>query len=305
MNLEDIRIALAVERAGSLSGASDLLGISPPTLSKAIARLERAHKFQLFERLPKGMRPTEMGAAFLKHARGIDLLAGDLYAALRDLRQARSGVLRIGFGQGVPDGPLVGLTTAIGERGIHLELSGGMTDTLTKAVALGELEFAMIGLNAPPGDRLVWRPLRADPMVPVVAQDHPLAEQRLVNWPTLARQRWIVPAKGTSAFSEYEQNFRAHGLEPPVPWMATRSAGRDVVLAAANLAIVLAPAAMAQSPKLAGRLHVVRAEGGWPSARHLGLIHRSGGYLSPMALWAMEIIEASMGVPSPETQDPT
>ena len=78
MNLDDLHLALVIAEEGGLTGASGRLGITPGTLSKAVTRLERTTKVKLFERMPRGMRPTEFGNAFLKRAQRIDLDASDL-----------------------------------------------------------------------------------------------------------------------------------------------------------------------------------------------------------------------------------
>jgi MFS family permease len=52
---------VAICRAGSFSGAAHALGISQPTLSKSIARLESKLGIKLFERTNANARPTVYG----------------------------------------------------------------------------------------------------------------------------------------------------------------------------------------------------------------------------------------------------
>lgn len=291
MDLDDIRIFLAVARGGSLAAASEGLGITQPTLSKAIARLERENKVKLFERLPRGMRPTEIGEAFRRYAERLDLEATDLYAALRDLRQARAGVLRVGFGQGVPDRVVTALAREMISSGVDLDLAGGMTDSLQRAVAVGELEFAVIGLTQDPSPGLDWLPLREDPMQPIAPADHALVSARKpVAWSSLAKAKWIVPASGTSSFAEFQRNFRGHGLAAPQPCVASRTSHRELAIAAAIGAIVLVPQSLWQ--ETGRRLHFapVRPQGGWSSSRVLGIVRRQAGYISAAAQKAIDCI---------------
>lgn len=295
MDLADIHIALAVARAGSISGAAEKLGITQPTLSKAISRLERETKIRLFERLARGMRPTELGHAFLAYAQRLDLNATDMYAALRDLRQAKAGTLRLGIGQGVPDRFVANLAQALTSHGVSLDLSGGMTDSLQRSVAVGDLEFALIGLARSPGTGLKWIPIRDDPMQPMAPPSMPLARVRSeVSWSELARARWIVPAPGTASFLEFEKNFREHGHEHPVPIVASRTSNREIPLALALDAIVLITRSLAEEPPVREQFRLIRPEGGWASRRKLVLVHRQGGYLSPAARKALETIRETM-----------
>lgn len=284
MNLNDLHIAVVVADTGSLTAASARLGFAPATLSKAVARLERANKVKLFERVGRGMRPTAFGRAFLERARPIDLAAGDLYAALRDLRQGRSGLLRWGVGHGVPDRWVLPLAIEQAERGVHWVLSGGMTDSLMRGVAAGELEFALVGLSAPPTRPLVWEPLCDDPMVPVAPRGNALlGSRRRPSWAQLARARWIVPSRGTASFAEFERNFAALGLDAPLPCVASASSGRERALARALDAVVLAPRSASQTPEIKGDFSVLTPPGGWLSDRRLVLVRRADAYLSPAA----------------------
>ncbi len=66
-----LRSFLAVAEAGSLSGAARALGLSQPTLGRQIADLERDLGVALFDRHPRGLRPTEAGAALIPPARAM------------------------------------------------------------------------------------------------------------------------------------------------------------------------------------------------------------------------------------------
>ncbi len=289
MDLSDLHVAVIVGREGSITAASVHLGMAPGTVSKAISRLEREAKVTLFERLARGMRPTEIGAAFLARASALDLAAEDLYAQLRDLRQSRAGTLRIGMGQGVPDECVLPVVTRLVERGVHVQLAGGMTDSLTREVATGELEFAVFGLSEPPESPLAWEAVVPDPMQPMAPRGHPLARpRRQVPWRELARARWVVTGRQTATFAEFERNFRERGVAAPEPTVLSRSSFRDVALARAIQALVLVPRSAARLHAASG-LEPVSPAGGWQSRRSLCLVWREGGYLSPAAEHAMTL----------------
>jgi len=67
---------------GRISIAADIVHISQPAATQSLARVEELLKVRLFERLPKGMVPTEVGTIFerrlvriLEHLRRGDSLA--------------------------------------------------------------------------------------------------------------------------------------------------------------------------------------------------------------------------------------
>ncbi|MCB2095800.1 MAG: LysR family transcriptional regulator [Rhodobacteraceae bacterium] len=60
-NWDDLRVFLAVARAGSLSGAARSLGVNHSTVFRRIAGLEETLDVRLFERLPNGYALTPAG----------------------------------------------------------------------------------------------------------------------------------------------------------------------------------------------------------------------------------------------------
>ena len=61
MRLEQLRIILEVARVGSISQAAKNLMLSQPSLSTAIASLEKELGLKLFNRSPRGITPTPSG----------------------------------------------------------------------------------------------------------------------------------------------------------------------------------------------------------------------------------------------------
>jgi DNA-binding transcriptional LysR family regulator len=72
MNLQYLRYALEVERAGSISKAAENLFMNQPNLSKAIKELESMIGVTLFRRTTKGVSAvTEDGRVFIEYAKSI------------------------------------------------------------------------------------------------------------------------------------------------------------------------------------------------------------------------------------------
>jgi LysR family cyn operon transcriptional activator len=88
--------AVSVEDAGNLSRAAELLGITQPTLSHQIRRLEDQIGMPLFDRLGKTMRTTATGEIFIRHARAALRAARAAEMELSAFMQLDQGSLRIG-----------------------------------------------------------------------------------------------------------------------------------------------------------------------------------------------------------------
>lgn len=74
-NWSDIRVFLAVVRAGSTLAASRKLGIAQPTVARRIEALEQATKLILFDRDTRGFKPTESGRELVKFAEAVERTA--------------------------------------------------------------------------------------------------------------------------------------------------------------------------------------------------------------------------------------
>ena len=100
MNWDDVRIFLAVARAGQFLGAAKRLELNHATVSRRIAALEEALRAKLFRRLTTGSELTPAGTRFLDIA---ERMEADMIAARSKLAgegDAISGTVRIG----APDG---------------------------------------------------------------------------------------------------------------------------------------------------------------------------------------------------------
>lgn len=84
-NWDDIRIFLAVARAGSLTEAGRRLRLSQPTIGRHLRSLEDLAGVRLFDRLPNRLELTARGRGLLQAAGGMEEGAS---ALLRELHQA-------------------------------------------------------------------------------------------------------------------------------------------------------------------------------------------------------------------------
>lgn len=69
--LESMRVAVAAADAGGLSAAGRVLGMPLATVSRKVAELEDSVRTQIFQRAGRGLKLTEVGAAYLDACRKI------------------------------------------------------------------------------------------------------------------------------------------------------------------------------------------------------------------------------------------
>jgi DNA-binding transcriptional LysR family regulator len=155
MDWNDLRLVLAICRAGTLSGAGRALGINHSTVFRRINAIEKRLDVRLFDRQPTGYVMTEAGEAVQRAAENIDEQIDGLTRELlgRDLRL--QGPLRITSPEGLGLkllGPLLG-TFCEEHPGIHMDL---IITSDTLRLARREADIAVRVTRKPP-DNLIGR----------------------------------------------------------------------------------------------------------------------------------------------------
>src|SRR4051794_41812019 len=71
LDVKRLRVLREVAALGSFSGAAEALAYTQSAVSQQVAALERETGARLLERTPRGVRPTEAGAALVRHAEAV------------------------------------------------------------------------------------------------------------------------------------------------------------------------------------------------------------------------------------------
>lgn len=94
-NLSDVRVFLAVLRAGSTLAASKTLGMAQPTVARRIEALEHTLRLVLFERNTQGFQPTQDALTLVSSAEAIEEAAKVLDMKAARLASTQSRTIRI------------------------------------------------------------------------------------------------------------------------------------------------------------------------------------------------------------------
>lgn len=150
-------------------------------MSTHVASLERALGGTLVDRSHRPIGPTELGTAFLPHAREVlDALQRGADTVDR-LTDAPRGTVVIGCHPSVSAGFLPGVLAAVHARHplIRIELSERTTQDLVSGVLAGRFQIAIHSLAGdPPPPELHSVPLWSERFVAITPPDHPLRDAR-------------------------------------------------------------------------------------------------------------------------------
>jgi len=202
MELRHLRYFVSVGEEQHFGRAAARLRVAQPALSRQIRDLEKEIGFPLFDRLPRGVRLSVAGAAFLGDARRI----------LQDVEGARRRAEHIALGNA---GTLrIGIATALSWHGMVVDafrefrrrkpdvefvLHHSLSVHQIEAVLSGRLDAGFAATVAPWPGELAHTELARDPLVLAVPKGHPLTRlarvrlRDLRDQPFVWIQRWANP----------------------------------------------------------------------------------------------------------------
>ncbi len=151
LNLHHLRLFQAIAAAGTLTGASRNLNLSPSALSTQVKALEASLGHALFERRGRGLELTEAGRIALDHADTIFRTADDLGAILRDASHGRRA-LRIGALSTLSRNfQMQFVAPLVGRTDVEVVVRTGPQDALLRALDGFQCDVVLSNL-APPRD---------------------------------------------------------------------------------------------------------------------------------------------------------
>ena len=124
LNWDNLRVFLAIARAGSMAGAAGMVGLDQTTLSRRLLQLETAVGSRLFERAGRRLAITASGLHLKATAEKLESSLWSNLAELASINSGTAGRVRIGAPEGLGLAYLSTRLDAILQRnrGVELEL---------------------------------------------------------------------------------------------------------------------------------------------------------------------------------------
>jgi DNA-binding transcriptional LysR family regulator len=184
---DQVRVFLAVARAGQLAGAAARLGLDVSTVSRRLDRLEDEIGVHLFDRTRDGTIATAAAEAMLPAAEDMERSLA-LFAAARDaIETTAEGVVRLTAPPGVSDAFIAPLLARFHQRYprvvVELDASIGYAD-LTRR----EADLAVRGMRPRSGDLIAVK-LVSTVATPMTSPAYAAELGRIKRW---SDARWIT-----------------------------------------------------------------------------------------------------------------
>jgi DNA-binding transcriptional LysR family regulator len=240
-----LRVFVEVARLGSFTAAGTRLGYTQSAISRQISALEDEAGTPLFDRLPRGVRPTEPGRRLLPHAEAVLDRLEAARRELADLRELATGRLRVGA-FATADASLVPKAIAAFRAAypaVVVTLTEAYTPGLARRLREGELDVAILSGDGP-FEGLDLRKLRDDAMLVALPAGHRLARRRRVRLIELADEEWIAGSERPE--ETLISSCLSHGFRPRLGFVARDWLAKQGFVAA-GVGITLIPSIAAES----------------------------------------------------------
>lgn len=219
LKTRQLLLVVALAEESNIHRAAAALNMTQPAASKLLRELEEMLGALLFERMPRGMRPTLYGDALIRHARAV---LGSLDQAEEELTALKAGRLgHVAVGAITSPGVRVLPAAVAAVKRTHANLRVSVeidaSNVLLEHLAQDKLDIVLGRLSAEHDKlQLHYAPLAGEPVCAVVRPGHPLlADDKAIALADIARAAWVVPPMGSVLRHRFELMFQRASLAPP------------------------------------------------------------------------------------------
>lgn len=222
LEVRHLRALCAIADTGSVHKAARQLGMTQPSLTTQLRRIEHAVGGQLFSRERTGSKPTPLGRTLLLRARPLVAEMSSLVSEVREAASRAGGQrLRIGStnSRAVP-GWLRRVHSRLPENDTVFQMDVSASGLL-RMVAANQLDAAFVHevegvpLHVPDGLELRVL-LEREPQFVALPSGHPAAARPAADLAQLADDRWMVDPNVDGDLDGLRRVFSAAGLNPRI-----------------------------------------------------------------------------------------
>ncbi len=208
-SLRQLEVFLATAQYENVTKAADALAMSQSAASGSLSDLERHFGVQLFDRMGKRLKLSELGAQLRPRAENLLAQAREFEAALAG--EGVVGQLKLGATLSIGNYLAVGMIAEFRRRfpSADVALSVANTQEIARRVQQFELDVGLIEgeLHHPELEAIPWRD---DELQVFAAPGHPLARSRSLSDAQLQGQAWIVREPGSGTRQAFDRAM--HGI---------------------------------------------------------------------------------------------
>ena len=224
LKTRQLLLLVALAEEGNIHRAAQVLNMTQPAASKLLKDLEDVLEVPLFERLPRGMRPTWYGETMIRHARVALASLNQAHDELAGLKAGRFGQVAVGCitAPGLSLLPPAVATVKREHPSLQVSLEIETSPVLLERLAQGKLDMLVARLFAEHDKtQLRYEALVEEPISALVRPGHPLLSMSGLTLRDMVASGWIVPPAGSVLRHRFDLMFQEEGLAPPINLIET------------------------------------------------------------------------------------
>lgn len=250
IKLRHLRVVLAVQDCGGVTGAAERLFISPAAVSKAIGEVEATLGADLFERRGRAIVATEAGRRFIRTGHRIMAEIRVLEEEIELLAAGGAGLVTIGLQTVSAQVFMVRAIAAVKKRfpKTTIRLVEDTLPNVLRDLRAGRVDLA-IGRMVPAqmAPDLDGAPIVLEPYVVIASIGHPVLAMPRPGWAEIMAHPWCLPLHGTPLREHFDEHLSEMLLSPPGSLIETGSIVTILMLLQAMPLLALMPRHIAQS----------------------------------------------------------
>ena len=288
MTIRHLKVFTTVADLGSMSGAAKKLHVSQPTVSQAVAELEKYYGIKLFERLSQKLYLTKEGELMLSFSRHIL----DSFEQMEKTMAQAGKMPKLTIGCSVTVGtcliqaPLERMESSMPGLDVHVVVPN--SSDIEQAILCNEVDLGIVeGILK--SSELEITPVCEDELVVVCGKNHPLAKVESITLDMLQGQNYISRESGSTERNQMEKLFEEQGLKLVRTFCSTNTeAIKNAVIHDRGIAVL--SQRMIEKEKVAGDMAVLSIEG-VKAARNINLVIHKNKYRSKSIRMMQEIMQ--------------
>ena len=210
MTSAQLKAFYAVAKYGSFTAAAQRLSLSQPAISDHVKKLEEAYGTELFVRVAKGVKLTQIGSKLFAIAERHTEAEAEALTLLSQAQNLEEGEMTIGADAAVHIMSHLKLFRKNHPK-IKVKLQSGNSLDLVAKLKDFSIDFAVAAI-APEEDTVAAIRIGSDRMVAIVNHASPLAKRKSISLKELSRQTLVLRETGSATRKITVSAFQARGL---------------------------------------------------------------------------------------------
>ncbi len=218
LKTRQLLLLVALDKEFNIQRAAETIHLSQPAASKILKDLEDAIGVSLFDRLPRGMKPTKYGEIMIRYAQMAVANLNDAHREIENIKSGSAGKVYIGSINEPSIKLLPNVVNIIKSKNVNIKINIQVdtSDILIEKLLDSKLDLVLSRFFSHHNQEyLFYEPLVKEDVCVVVGAKNPLLQETQLSLRNLLSACWIIPPEGSVLHSHFNQMFLQESLAIP------------------------------------------------------------------------------------------